>query len=156
MARDIRAQLRRWAKLLLLGLLLGLAMGYAVFYSVYPSASVPTMGDFSIPWVLAVLLPAAVVAGLAADDVPMVMEAAFASLPFGLVVSTLMGLSPGVAGLLVLGPDEIPFFLAHYGLAILALAFLLNIAVGFLGFLVREPYMRWVYQRRRIAAIGRK
>lgn len=140
----------------MLGLLLGLAMGYAVFYGVYPSASVPTMGDFSIPWVIVVLLPAALVAGLAADDVPMVMEAAFVSLPLGLVVSTLMGLSPAIAGLLVLGPDEIPFFLAHYGLALIALAFLVNIAVGFIGFLLREPYLRWVYKQRRMAAAGRK
>lgn len=140
----------------MLGLLLGLAMGYAVFYGVYPSASVPTMGDFSIPWVIVVLLPAALVAGLAADDVPMVMEAAFVSLPLGLVVSTLMGLSPAIAGLLVLGPDEIPFFLAHYGLALFALAFLVNIAVGFIGFLLREPYLRWVYKQRRMAAAGRK
>ncbi len=156
MARDLKARLRRWAKLLMLGLVLGLAMGYAVFYGVYPSASVPTMGDFSIPWILVILLPAAFVVGLAADDVPMVMVIAFVSLPLGLTVGTLMGLSPGVAGLLVLAPDEIPFFLGHYGLAILALAFLVNIAVGFLGFLVREPYLRWVYQRRRMAAAGRK
>lgn len=140
----------------MLGLLLGLAMGYAVFYGVYPSASVPTMGDFSIPWVIVVLLPAALVAGLAADDVPMVMEAAFVSLPLGLIVGTLMGLSPAIAGLLVLGPDEIPFFLAHYGLALFALAFLVNIAVGFIGFLLREPYLRWVYKQRRMAAAGRK
>lgn len=156
MARDLRARLRRWAKLGMLGLLLGLAMGYAVFNGVFPSASVPTFGDLSIPWVVVVLLPAAVAAGLASDDVPMVMESAFLSLPFGLTVGSLMALSPGLAGLIVIGPDEIPFFLAHYGLALLAMAFLLNIAVGFLGFLLREPYLRWAYQRRRMASIGRK
>ncbi len=156
MARDWRARLRRWIKVVELGSVLGLAMGYSVFYGVFPSSSVPTTGDISFLWVLAVLIPVSLVVGLAADDVPQVMEAAFVSLPVGLAVGTLMGLSPGLAGLTVIGADEIPFFLAHYGLALIALAFVVNIAGPFLGFLLREPYLRWTYQRRRMNAAGRK
>ncbi len=156
MARDLRARVRRWAKTLELGSVLGLAMGYAVFYGVFPSSSVPTTGDINFLWVLAILIPVSLVVGLAADDVPQVMEAAFVSLPAGVAVGTAMGLAPGLVGLTVIGADEIPFFLAHYGLALFALAFVVNIAGPFLGFLFREPYLRWTYRRRRIQAVGRK
>jgi hypothetical protein len=156
LVRDRRARLRRFGKLVELGFVLGLAMGYSVFYGVFPSSSVPTTGDVSFLWILAILIPVAFLVGLAADDVPLVMEACFVSLPIGVTISTLMGMSPGLAGLYLLAPDEIPFFLAHYGLAVIALAFVVNIACGFLGFLLREPFLRWTYQRRRMNAVGRK
>ncbi len=139
-----------------LGLVLGLAMGYAVFYGVFPSSSVPTSGDINFLWVLAILIPVSFVVGFVADDVPQVMEAAFVSLPAGVGVGTAMGLSPGLVGLTVIGADEIPFFLAHYGLALFALAFVVNIAGPYLGFLFREPYLRWTYRQRRMQAEGRK
>ena len=156
MARDLRAQLRRWGKVVALGFVLGLAMGYVVFYGVFPSASFPTTGDVSFLWVLAVVVPVALVVGLAADDVPSVMEASFLSVPFGLAVGTLMAMSPTLAGLYILAPVDVPFFLAHYGLALLAMAFLVDIAGTFVGFALREPFLRWTYRRRRMAAVGRK
>lgn len=139
-----------------LGFVLGLALGYTVFYGVLPSTSVPTTGDISFLWVLAILIPVAFVVGLAADDVPLVMEACFVSLPVGLAVSTFMGMSPVLVGLYILAPGDIPFFFAHYGLALIALAFVVNIAGGFLGFLLREPFLRWTYQRRHMLEAGRK
>lgn len=156
MARDPKALVRRLAKVAELSLVLAMALGYAVFYSVFPSSSVPATGDASFLWILIVMIPVAIVVGLAADDIPMAMESSFLSIPAGLVVSTLMGMSPGLAGLYILAPDEIPFFLAHYGLAYFALGFVLNIAGTFLGFLLREPFLRWTYQRERMSAVGRK
>lgn len=155
MGRDPRAILRRAGKLAELSLVLGLALGYAAFYAVYPSSSVPTSGDASFPWILAILIPVSLLVGLAAEDVPIAMEASILSIPAGLAVSTVMGLTPGLAGLYIVAPDEIPFFVAHYALAIFALAFVVNIAGTFVGFALRDPFLRWTYRRQAVAA-GRK
>lgn len=156
MPHDPRARLRRWGKLTELTFVLGLGLGYVVFYGVFPSSSVPVSGDASLFWQLAILIPVAVVVGLASDDVPQAMEASFLSIPVGLVAATLMGLAPVLTGLYVIAPDEIPFFLGHYGLTTFALAFVVNIAGTFLGFALRDPFLKWTYRRRRMDAVGRK
>lgn len=156
MAGDLRRALRRLEKAAVLSLVLGTSVGYVVFYGVFPSSSVPVSGDASFAWILFVLVGVALVVGFAAEDIPLAMLSAFLSLPVALAVSTAMGLSPALAGLYVVEPSEVPFFLVHYGLAIFALGFLVNVVVTFVGSALRERFLRGVYRRPLAGAAGRK
>jgi len=147
LARDARPLVRRIGKAVEFSVVLGLSLGYVVFYGVFPSSTVPTSGDASLPWMLFVLSVTAVLVGFAADDVPLAMISSFGSVPVALVVSTVMGLSPILTGLYVVSPDEVPFFLAHYGLVLYAVGFLVNIVGTFTGHALRDPYLRKLYER---------
>ncbi len=156
MARDARSLLGRIGKAVELSGVLGLSLGYVVFYGVFPSSTVPTSGDASLLWILFVLSVTSVLVGFAADDVPLAMISSFGSVPIALVVSTAMGLSPGLTGLYVVSPDEVPFFLAHYGLVLYVVGFLVNIVGTFTGHALRDPYLRKLYERGRYGIGGRK
>ncbi len=156
MAGDLRRRLRRIEKAAGLSLVLGISVGYVVFYGVFPSSSVPVSGDASFAWILCVLVGAALVVGFAAEDIPLAMLSAFLSVPVALVVSTAMGLSPALAGLYVVEPSEVPFFLLHYGLAIFALGFLVNVVVTLVGCALRERFLRRVYRRSLSGTASRK
>jgi len=117
-----------------------LALGYTAFYSIFPSATFPVSSDASFAWILLVLFTASVVGGMQAEYLQEALVAAVAALPLGFAVAVLLAFSPGFAGLYLLEPSAVPFFMAHYAVLVLVLSFPVNLLGAVIGQLVRDRF----------------
>ncbi len=114
-----------------------LAVGYASFYSIFPSATFPVTSDASAAWILLILLVAALVGGTVGENLREALLSSFVSIPVGFLVGIAMAYAPALAGLYLLEPSAVPFFIAHYSLFVLAMAFPINLVGAILGQLLR-------------------
>jgi hypothetical protein len=114
-----------------------LAVGYACFYSIFPSETFPVTSDASAGWILFVLLVAAIIGGMVGEDLREALLSAFVAVPVGFLLAIAMAYTPAFAGLYLLEPSAVPFFMAHYSVFVLALAFPLDLVGAILGQVVR-------------------
>ena len=133
MARDLSSRLRRLARILLVSLLPSLALGYAIFYVLFPLATFPVSSDASFGWILFVLIAAAILAGFVAEDLPAALTAGFFGVVLGILVGVLLTLSPAFAGFYFLAPGDVPVFVIHYGVLVVAAAFPVNMVATIIG-----------------------
>ncbi|HYY48644.1 MAG TPA: hypothetical protein VFA17_08165 [Thermoplasmata archaeon] len=116
---------------------LALAVGYASLYTIFPSATFPATSDPSAAWILVVLLLTAVAGGSVAEELRAALVASLAAIPVGFVVGLAMAFAPAVAGLYLLAPTALPFFMAHYSIFVVGLAFPLSLVGSILGQVLR-------------------
>jgi hypothetical protein len=115
-----------------------LAVGYATFYSIFPSATFPVTSDASAGWILVVLVVAAIAGGMVAEELRTALLTSFVAIPVGFTLAVAMALAPALAGLYLLEPSAVPFFMAHFSIFVLAMAFPINLVGAILGQVVRE------------------
>lgn len=138
---------RRWERLLrglLLTGFLSLSVGYVLFVAVFPTVAFPASGEAPFALVLPVLAISALVAGCASEDFLLAAAAAVLSLIGGVLVASLIGLSPLAQGLYLVDPGSLIGFLVRYGFAFLILAFVVNLVGVVIGYWIRE---RFIIQR---------
>ena len=137
---DWSAQFRRVLRILRTSIVPALALGYTAFYSIYPSATFPVSSDASFGWILLVLLTASVVGGMQAEYLQEALVAAVAALPLGFALAVLLAFTPGFAGLYLLEPSAVPFFIAHFAILVLVLSFPVNLLGAVIGQLIRDRF----------------
>ncbi len=140
MAVDWRALPRKTIRILLGSTLPALGLGYAILYVLYPPATFPAASLADFGWVSLVLIACALVSGFAATELTEAIAAGFVAVPMGFVVGVLLTLSPVFAGFTYLDPSSVPFFVGHFGILVLVLAF----PVNFTGSLVGKGIRDWL------------
>jgi hypothetical protein len=128
----------RYAKQVGLSALLGLGTSYAVFHSLYPTATFPAESSPSAVTIGLILLIPPMLAGWVSNDVTAVVAQAFLAIPFGILFSTLLVLSPSAAGLVFLVPEAPVAFVVHYGLLLFVLSPLVAVVAGPLGLVLQQ------------------
>lgn len=137
---DWLVQFRRAVRILRSATVPALALGYTAFYSIFPSATFPVSSDASFVWILVVLLAAGVLGGIQAEELEEGLVAAVAALPLGFAVGVLLAFTPGFAGLYLLEPGAVPFFMAHYAVLVLVLSFPVNLLGAVVGQVLRDRF----------------
>ncbi len=133
MAVDWRLLTRKLARILLGATLPAVGLGYTIFYVLYPPATFPASSLADFGWISWILLACALVSGFAATELTEAIAAGFLAVPLGFVVGVLLALSPVFAGFTYLDPGSVPFFVAHFGILVLVLAFPVNFAGSLVG-----------------------
>lgn len=117
---------------------LALALGYVVLHAVFPNVTVPGEGEASGVLTIGLLVAAGLIAGLATEDVRTEILQIFVSIPLGVLVASVLALSPLLTGLLTVQADELVFFVIRLGFPIYLLAVPLYALFGIGGMLLRE------------------
>jgi hypothetical protein len=138
MAAEWPAWLRQVLRGLVVACVPALAFGYAIFYSVYPSATFPVSGDASFLWIFIVALVGTIIGGMQAKGLAEAIIAEFVALLLGYVIAVLLALSPAFAGLYLLAPSGVPFFVARYSLLVVALGIPIVLVGSIIGQIVQE------------------
>ena len=137
---DWWAQFRRVLRILRISLVPALALGYTAFYSIYPSATFPVSSDASFSWILLVLFAASIAGGIQAEYLQEALVAGVAALRLGFALAVLLAFTPGLAGLYLLEPSAVPFFIAHFAILVLVLSFPVNLLGAVIGQLIRDRF----------------
>lgn len=141
MARDLRRQIRKTLRILILSSYLGLVCGYTAFDAVYPNLAYPPAGEASFPLVIALLLAAALPAGFLTETLPDGVIEVFLALPIGALVGSILSISPVFTGLFQASADVLAYDLIHNGFGVFALAFIVYIVGGIVGSVLRDRFL---------------
>src|SRR5207245_8941732 len=99
-----------------------LALGYTAFYSIYPSATFPVSSDASFSWILLVLFAASIAGGIQAEYLQEALVAGVAALRLGFALSVVLAVTARLAGLYLIEPSPVPFFIAPFAILVLVLS----------------------------------
>jgi hypothetical protein len=118
-------------------MLLSMASGYILFLAVFPSVAFPRSAEPSLTFLL-LALPAALVVGFASDDFALGLSAVMSSVFGGVLLATLMALSPILYGVQFFDPGSVTGFLVHYGFVYILMTLVVNMTAVLVGYAVRE------------------
>jgi len=136
--RDLERFVRRYAPSLSVSGFLALALGYVVLHSVFPNVTIPPEGEASGLLTIGLLVVPGFVAGLATEDVRAGILQIFVSLPLGVLIASVLALSPVMTGVLVVQADELVIFVLRLGFPIYLMTVPLYTLFGIAGMLLRE------------------
>src|SRR6266508_6564898 len=135
--RDVQRLVRRYAPPLSVAGFLALALGYVVLHSVFPNVTIPSEGEASGLLTIGLLVLPGFVAGLVTEDVRAGILQIFVSIPLGILIASVLALSPVMTGVLVVQADELVIFVLRLGFPIYLIAVPLYTMVGIAGMLLR-------------------
>lgn len=141
MGADLRKQIRKAARILILSGYLGLVCGYAAFDAVYPNLAYPPAGEASFPFLIGLLIAAALPAGFLTQTLPDGVVEVFLALPIGAVVGSILSISPVFTGLFQASADVLAYDLLHNGFGVFVLAFVVYIVGGVVGSVLRDHFL---------------
>jgi hypothetical protein len=144
---DHQRSLRRIARAGLLAAFLGLVAGYVVFYAVYPNMAYPSVGEASVGVVLLVVFVTSVPAGLLTSNLQDGVFQAFLSIPFGVIIASLLAVSPVYTGVVGAQVDVLVYDVIRNGFVIFILVLILDLTGGALGLGLRERFIARAYAR---------
>jgi hypothetical protein len=127
--------------IVLVSAFLGLVLGYVLFYGIYPMLSFPATPDPSLGAIVLALAVAALLGGLATEELKFLIAEVFVSLFVGGGVATAMLLTPSLTGTVLTSAADIPFYVLQIGFPFLLLGLLMNFVFGLIGLAVRESVL---------------
>lgn len=137
--------LRHAVRVLALSGVLGLASGYSAFYAVFPNMTFPAASEASLGYVLLLLVLAALPCGFLAARLQDVVVQAFVAVPLGMVVASLLAVSPILTGLVEGQADVIAYEVTRSGFFVFILALILDSVGGAFGLMFRERSLARAY-----------